>query len=94
MLKTTSQFETEIASKYLIRMSKHFAHKTEVTYDENNSEVKFPCGQAWMKAEDGRLIMTVEANSENELAMTKSIIEKHLIGFAYKENLESLNWEE
>lgn len=94
MLETTSQFETEHASKYLIRLCKHFAHKVEVSYDDNDAEVQFPCGPAFIKADAEKISFIVTAENQDKLEMGKSIIEKHLIGFAYKEKLERLDWQQ
>ena len=34
--------ETENASKYLVQLCKHFAHKVDVDYDQTQARVEFP----------------------------------------------------
>ena len=92
MLKATSQFETERASRYLVQMSKHFAHKIEVTWDETDAHAALPTGAATMHAGDGRLRFEVEAATPAELERAKLIIEQHIVRFAFREKLERLDW--
>ena len=93
MLSSSSQFETEKPGKYLMQLCKHFAHKVEVTYNEEIGEVNFPCGTARLQNKTNRLEFHVEAPSEEELKMCQSIIENHIVRFAFRENLEKLNWQ-
>ncbi len=92
MLKATSQFETERASRYLVQMAKHFAHKVEVTWNETDARATLPTGAATMHAGDGRLRFEVEAETAAELERAKMIIEQHIVRFAFREKLERLDW--
>lgn len=92
MLTSSSEFQTENASKYIIQMCKHFAHKVEVSYTETDGQATLPYGMAYMKEKDGSLLFQVEAESEMALSVCQSIIEKHIVRFAFREKLESLAW--
>lgn len=92
MPTANSQFETAQASKYLQQLCKHFAHKTEARFDEHSGEVKFVMGVARMNADDAALTFEAEADSAENLDRVKDVIESHLVRFAFRENLEKLNW--
>lgn len=94
MLTTESSFETGNASRYLQQLCKHFAHKTEVEFDETQGFVRFIMGQARMTAHKERLDIEASAAQADALAQVKSIIESHLVRFAFREDLSALNWSE
>jgi uncharacterized protein len=95
MLRTTSGFNSERASRYLQQMSKHFAHKVTVEYNETDSVAAMPGGAtARMAARGDRLIFTAEAADEATLARCKDIIESHIVRFAFREKLTVLEWSE
>ncbi|WP_010139773.1 DUF2218 domain-containing protein [Oceanicola sp. S124] len=89
-----STFETGNGSKYLQQLLKHFAHKVEVEYDETDGRAALPTGPAVLKADETGLHMHVTAGDAEGLARAKHIIEDHLVRFAFRENLEKLDWVE
>lgn len=93
MFKAVAYFETEHARKYLTQLCKHFAHKIEVTYDQDHGDCRFPRGAGRLVSDDRGLRMEVTAPEEDDLARTQSIIEVHLIRFAFREKLEALAWQ-
>ena len=93
MLTASSKFKTEKPSKYLMQLCKHFAHKVDVSYTEQQGEVTFPCGTALLQNKTDRLEFYVEAPTQEELSQCQSIIESHIVRFAFREKLEHLNWE-
>lgn len=94
MLKSASTFKTEKGERYLNQLLKHFAHKIQVQYAGQEGFAQFGFGAASMKSDADGLHMAVEAGSEEELARTKFVIESHLIRFAFRENLEKLDWQD
>jgi len=93
MIQTMAEWQTEHGHKYLVQLCKHFAHKIEVTYSENHGECRFSCGTAVLDADDGGLKITAIAENPEQLAETESVIERHLVRFAFRENLEALQWQ-
>jgi uncharacterized protein len=87
-----SAFETERASRYIAQMCKHFAHKIETGHDETSGRAALPTGPALMEARDGALHFTVEAEDAAALERAKTIIESHIVRFAFREKLERLDW--
>ncbi len=93
MLTASSQFKTEKPSKYLAQLCKHFADKVEVSYTEQKGEVTFPFGTALLHNKIDHLEFHVEAPTQEELSQCQSIIESHIVRFAFREKLEHLKWE-
>ncbi len=92
MFSSQSQFTTQTPEKYLMQMCKHFAHKVETNYSSTQGFVDFPCGSAEFLVSDNNLIFKVTADTNENLNQSKSIIESHIVRFAYRENLEKLDW--
>lgn len=93
MLSSQSQFTTETPEKYLVQMCKHFAHKVETSYSNTEGKVDFPCGKAEFLVDENNLIFKVSAENSVNLNKSKSIIESHIIRFAFREKLERLEWQ-
>ncbi|WP_320201262.1 DUF2218 domain-containing protein [Agrobacterium sp. rho-13.3] len=92
MLEAKSELKTESASKYLVQLFKHFAHKREVTYTETHGEIAFDFGTASLDAEPDTLKIFVTAPDEESLGRAKSVVESHLLRFAFREKIETLHW--
>lgn len=92
MLTTTSTFTTQKASGYLQQMCKHFAHKVDVSFDHNQGHVEFPAGTAELTAKHHCLTFTVRARSHEGLERVKAVLENHIVRFAFRENLDMLEW--
>ncbi|MCI5076641.1 DUF2218 domain-containing protein [Oricola sp.] len=94
MQKATARFETAHGRKYLAQLCKHFGHKTEVEYSEDEGRCALSTGPAEMHADDGGITFDVHAEDAAGLERAKGIIVSHLVRFAFRENLEELAWSE
>lgn len=92
MLESTACYETDSGSKYLVQLCKHFAHKIEVSYDERDGRCVFGGAVGLLEADESALRMTVRAPDEEWLERAQSIIEVHLVRFAWREDMEKLDW--
>ena len=92
MIKEEARVQTAKASKYLMQMCKHFAHKVPVEFDEREGKVDFEPGHCVMTVEKDLLVMSCEADGENEMARMKYILDDHLKRYAWREEIE-INWE-
>ncbi|GAK70363.1 hypothetical protein RRU01S_11_00160 [Agrobacterium rubi TR3 = NBRC 13261] len=92
MLAATSELVTESGSKYLVQLFKHFAHKIEVNYSDTHGECTFDFGTASLDAEADRLKIAVTAPDEEKLDRAKSVVESHLLRFAFREDVDKLDW--
>ena len=89
---TKGQFSTPNASKYLQQLCKHFAHKVEVDYDPQQGRVSFPFGKAVLSASDTSLSVEIAAEAPEALQRAKSVIDIHLVRFAFREDFKSMDW--
>lgn len=90
MIATTT-VKTATPSKYINRLCKHFAHKVTVQYDDDQGEVLFDMGKGLIaKTADG-LIMTAEADTQENLATVVDILDRHFVRVAWQEEL-TLSW--
>lgn len=94
MLKSFAWYETPNARKYLQQLCKHFAHKIAVDYSECHGECALPSGKVVMDASDNGLAFAIVAQDEEGLAQSRHIVESHLATFAFRENFESLEWQD
>ncbi|WP_233137054.1 MULTISPECIES: DUF2218 domain-containing protein [Agrobacterium] len=92
MMETTAALRTEHAAKYIAQLCKHFAHKVDVSHSEGHGECRFTCGTAVMDAESDQLTIRCTAFDEDQLKETQHVIESHLLRFAFREELQPLQW--
>lgn len=85
------RIKTEHASKYLQQLCKHFAHKVEVTFDKNNGCAALPPGPCTMVARPDELYIHCQSDDAQKLPMSRSIIEIHLVKFAWREEF-AFDW--
>ena len=91
MVQSQAQVETRNASRYLVQLCKHFAHKISVEYDTRKGRAEFPFGLCLMEAEDDRLILHCEGADEAALNRVQDVLQRHLEGFAFREN-PTIEW--
>lgn len=92
MLTAKTSFRTENASRYLQQLCKHFGHKVDVQYDAEKGRVDFSIGEAELAAFADRLEFVAMSENEEGLERTKSVLENHLVRFAFREELTKLDW--
>jgi hypothetical protein len=78
---------TEKASRYMQQLCKHFAHKLPVTFDEHAGSITFAIGECAMTADEKVLTITATSPGEAELEQLKDVIVRHLVRFAFREEL-------
>ena len=92
MIESTAIFETENGQRYLEQLSKHFAHKVDVTHSGAHAEFRFSCGTGKLEATADSLLISTTAPGEDGLSETKEVIESHLARFAFREKPAPLEW--
>lgn len=92
MTRSRAHVRTSHASRYLIQLCKHFAHKIEVAYDARDGLATFPFGTCTMQAEERRLVLECAGHDEASLRRIEEIVQSHLEGFAFREK-PSIVWE-
>ncbi|QDC08578.1 DUF2218 domain-containing protein [Oceanicola sp. D3] len=91
-LHDTGTFSTPHGSKYLQQLCKHFAHKIETRFDDTSGECALSPGPATLSADETGLTVHITAPDEEGLAVSRSIIDKHLIRFAFREDFQNMSW--
>ncbi len=85
---------TDNGASYIGKLCRHFVHKIETAYTTDSGRAVFPGGGICdMLAKDGELIFIISAADRTGADKIKGVIERHLLKFAYRENLE-IHWEE
>jgi hypothetical protein len=79
---------TEHASKYLQQLCKHFQHRIPAEFDAAKGSLSFPAGEAKLAAEAGALAIVVEAHKAEDLEGLKDVVARHLVRFAFREQLD------
>jgi uncharacterized protein len=92
MLHSKAQVQTLKASRYLVQLCKHFAHKIQVEYDAQRGHAAFPWGTCTMLAEEEQLILHCAGEDEASLERVQHVVQEHLEGFAFREK-PSIVWE-
>ncbi|SON54589.1 hypothetical protein HDIA_1048 [Hartmannibacter diazotrophicus] len=86
--RSTAEVPTASASKYLQQLCKHFQHKVPATFNAYAGRISFPAGDCDLSADDGVLKMTVTAKVASDLAQLQDIVDRHLVRFAFREELK------
>ncbi len=85
---STTAIATEHASRYLQQLCKHFAHKLTVSFNEHAGEVAFAIGDCRLKADGAALRIDLAAPGAAELEQLKDVVIRHLVRFAFREELQ------
>lgn len=93
MQEATTHFATDDGRKYLTQLCKHFAHKIEVEQADDRAELRFSCGTGYLHATPDGLSIRARSPDDANLADTKSVIESHLLRFAFREEPAPLHWQ-
>jgi hypothetical protein len=85
---------TANAKRYLGQFCKHFAHKLPVELDPAlaSGQVKFGAGLCRLTADEDRLTMDIGAESGESVAALQDVVARHLVRFAFREEL-SVAWQ-
>ncbi|MGR6327652.1 DUF2218 domain-containing protein [Sphingomonas sp. XXL09] len=93
MSVSVARVPTHSASRYLQQLAKHWSHKMEVRYSEEEGEIAFPNGSRLQMRADSEtldLILTV-AEGEDEARM-REVVASHLDRFAFREAPLTFDW--
>lgn len=92
MIFSTAHYPTDHGSRYLQQLCKHFAHKTDVSYDETKGTVALSSGPAELLADAAVLTVRVSAEDIKGIIQARFVIDSHLVTFAHRENFTGLTW--
>ena len=82
-----AEVATDKASRYLQQLCKHFAHKLPVSFDAQSGQVTFSIGDCRLDADDGLLRLSLTAPDAERLGELQDVVARHLVRFAFREEL-------
>lgn len=91
-VRSAAAVETPHASRYLQQLCKHFAHKRPVSFDERRGRIAFTIGTCDLEAGDDALRMRIAAANGADLAQLANVAQRHLVRFAFREEL-AIRWQ-
>ena len=83
--RSTADVTTEMASRYLQQLRKHFAHKIPAEFTPEQGTITFPFGVCSLGAAGNRLTMRVATDNEADLPRMQNVIASHLERFAFRD---------
>lgn len=92
MIYAATHISTAEASKYILKLCRHFAHKVPAEFDETRGQVRFLQGQCVMLADGQALRIYLQAPVEDGIRAMQFIIDDHLQRFVRFETL-SYQWD-
>ncbi|MDE1896657.1 MAG: DUF2218 domain-containing protein [Rhodospirillales bacterium] len=89
-MNATAIIPTTSAKRYLGQFVSHFSHKLPALREADNSqgEVSFTTGLCTMDADAQKLSIILNAADEAGLTRLKEIVDRHLLRFAFREELQ------
>ena len=93
-MNASASIATEHARRYLGQFVKHFAHKLPAAREEDNTrgEVEFPLGLCTLDADAARFAIILNASTQEALAALRDVVDRHLLRFAFREEL-AITWQ-
>jgi hypothetical protein len=92
MPQNSATATTENASRYLQQLCKHWSHKATVEFTPEAGDIRFENGNVLtMQAKPDQLVMQVEVPDGGDLAQWQGVVDRHILRFAFREELE-INW--
>ena len=92
MLTTHAHVPTDHGSKYLVQLSKHWAHKLpDLTYTAERADIPLPEAPCVLLADERGLDIILRSDSSETLSRVQSVVADHLKRFAHREAL-TIDW--
>lgn len=86
-LSSVARVATDKAARYMGQLCKHFAHKIPATFDADSGRIEFSIGVCELAVAKDTLVLHVTAANEVELAQMEDVVARHLVRFAFRDEL-------
>ena len=83
---------TKEGRKYLVQLCKHFQHKRPATWGDDRGRIEFGSGLCELTADDSGLHIVATATEAENAPQLEDVIARHLVRFAFREELQSPEW--
>jgi len=90
-VRSIAEIATPNAERYLQQLCKHFRHRRPVTYEERSGEIAFSVGDCRLDAGEGVLRLSLAAPDAPEMKQLQEVVERHLLRFAFREEMQ-IDW--
>ena len=91
MTFSSTTIPTELGSKYIKHLCRHFAHKVEAVFNEQEGRVQFNQGFCLMQLSSSGLNFYCQSENSENMRIIQYILDDHLRRFARTETL-SYGW--
>jgi hypothetical protein len=91
-MTSQARIATPRASVYLKQLCRHFAHKLDVSFDDEHGRIAFSAGTCRLQAAAGELVLEADAQDPESLRRVKDVVAGHLERFAFRDDL-TVAWE-
>lgn len=94
MTQSDARVATEMATRYLGQICKHFEHRRKVEYaaDFTSGRIEFEIGVCTLRAEPGLLMLHAEAPDDAALERLQDVVVRHLDRFAFRDKPD-IGWQ-
>ena len=93
MSVSVARVPTLSASRYLQQLAKHWSHKMEVSYSEQEGRIAFPNGSLLeMRADSETLDVVLTVPDGEDVARMRDVVARHLDRFAFREAPLTFDW--
>ncbi|MFV0920629.1 DUF2218 domain-containing protein [Sphingomonas parapaucimobilis] len=95
MSLSIARVPTQSASRYLQQLAKHWSHKMEVSFTEEEGTILFPNGSKLeMRAASETLDIVLAVPEDGDVARMREVVASHLDRFAFREAPLTFDWRE
>ncbi|MDR6787752.1 hypothetical protein J2Y58_001104 [Sphingomonas sp. BE138] len=93
MSVVVARVPTHSASRYLQQLAKHWSHKLEVSFSEQEARIAFPNGAVLdLRADSETLDVRLEVAEGGDVERMKEVVASHLDRFAFREAPLTFDW--
>jgi uncharacterized protein len=91
-IKSRAEVATAKPVAYMRQLCKHFGHKVDASFGEDDGYIQFDFGRCELHASDGTLVLEVSAPDEESHERMERVVGSHLERFGRRDEL-SVSWE-
>lgn len=93
MSVSVARVPTASASRYLQQLAKHWSHKMEVSFTDEEGRIAFPGGSVLeMKADSDTLDVVLTVPDGDDVERMRGVVSSHLDRFAFREAPLTFDW--
>lgn len=95
MSVSVARVPTHSASRYLQQLCKHWSHKMQVSFSEEEGTIDFPNGSRLeMRADSDTLDVALTVPEAEDVARMREVVSSHLDRFAFREAPLTFDWQD